>query len=204
MLFRSNHGISIWYHSAILDIFRPFIPPEKQCCIRIYSSNVNPPEAIFSASLRLLKKLVIVFLENQESADYSMFWHIALLQVANSALNDTSDPEWRFYFTICIRGYQKLLGAYRFAEPIARGLLSMALRNGALTSLEAYSLHEEVLEAGRHHEQLKRIQSKWKVDLNLAITDSKAAQADTLADQFEQLAIFNEFTNSEVDKTQED
>jgi hypothetical protein len=128
-----------------------------------------------------------------------MFWHIALLQVANAVLNDPSDPEWQFYFLLCIRGYQKLFPAYRFAEPLSLGLLTMALRNGIMSSSEAKMLREEFHAVGKHHEQLKRLQSRWTVDLNLAITNSKAAQADTMADRFEELAMFNEITTDGLD-----
>lgn len=75
----------------------------------------------------------------------------------------------------------------------------MALRNGIMSSSEAKMLREEFHAVGKHHEQLKRLQSRWTVDLNLAITNSKAAQADTMADRFEELAMFNEITTDGLD-----
>lgn len=46
---------SIFYHIAVLDTVRPFIPPPKQHGFTSYLAHVSSPDAIFAASLKQLK-----------------------------------------------------------------------------------------------------------------------------------------------------
>lgn len=123
-----------------------------------------------------------------------MLWHTALIYVANAVLQDTRDSEWRSYFLLCIYGYENLRQSYRVAEAIGRGLLSMTLRNGDLTPGEARQILRQLQERGLSGIS-GDLRATFMVDLNLAMTDPDKAKVESLAHNFEDMALFQEFTN---------
>lgn len=125
-----------------------------------------------------------------------MLWHTALTYVANAVLLEPEDSEWRFYFLLCVYGYESLRRSYRFAETIGRGLLSMTLRNGDITGCEARRILTQV--TGRAlNGAPSDIRATFMADLDLAMTDPHEATAEKLADKFEDLALFQELVNTE-------
>lgn len=123
---------------------------------------------------------------------------MALLYVANAALEDISDPHWRAYFTLCLNCYADLFGTFRVAGGIVRSLLSMALRKGMMNGGEAQALLQRVSNKGRDYEILTATSSGFVVDLNLAVTDRNAAQLEPLTELFDSLRLFHEFIHAEV------
>jgi len=71
--------------------------------------------AVSTASLNQLKQLAISFRRAYACASYAAFWHIGLLHIANGAVRDTRDPQWRAYFLLCVTCYTDLYGAFRVA-----------------------------------------------------------------------------------------
>jgi hypothetical protein len=118
---------------------------------------------------------------------------MALLHVANAALQDTTDPQSKAYFRLCVNCYGDLFMAFRVAEGIVRSLLSIALRKGAMTGAEAQALLQRVRGNGPRYQNLKTITATFVVDLNLAVTDREGAQVESLADMFDNLRLFDEF-----------
>ena len=49
-----------------------------------------------------------------------------------------------------------------------RGLLSMAMRNGMMSSIEAKQLMQQLLEKGWHHHASEQVSARFMVDLDLA------------------------------------
>ena len=128
---------SIWYHVLVLEIFRPFVATEKQHGFSSWSPFSILPEAIFAASIRQLKDLMLIYTTRQPSATYNLFWHPAGMYVANAVLKDTTDPEWRFYFLLCFRAYQNLYLCFLAVEGIMQGFLAIAVASGSIDSAEA-------------------------------------------------------------------
>ncbi|KAI1143960.1 hypothetical protein F5Y05DRAFT_407359 [Hypoxylon sp. FL0543] len=146
-------------------------------------------------------------------------------------LGNVRDPERWFYFMLCITCYQNmctrcylLAYAYRLALPehtsnnlnvshrdgsfqvveiTMLGLLSMALRNGFLSSLEANTILNDMRRIGQRYDNQFTVRASFMVDLELAMTNPKEAQVQTLADAFHELAIFREFTTGELRKRQQ-
>ena len=120
--------------------------------------------------------------------------------MANAALRDTRDPEWRFYFLLCVHSYQRLLPCFRLAEAVVQGLLAIALSAGALSSAEAQLINSELREKGRRARRRTERQrgAGFVLDLDLALTDWDAAQVDRLRDKFEDIVLFNDFTDGIV------
>ncbi|KAL0931318.1 C6 zinc finger domain containing protein [Colletotrichum truncatum] len=191
----------ICYHLAILDLFRPLIRQHDAGGTRIpsFSSKDASPEAAYSASVNQLKRIVLFYRQTYPESSFSFFWHSALLYLANAMLREASgvtpSPEWRFYFQLCIASYQTLYSSYRLAKGITHSLLSMALERGAIDHQEANLVKKDLEERGRHHEISDRVPESYVVDLDLAVTDPSAAQAERLVQKFHGLLI---------DETEED
>ena len=142
--------------------------------------------------------MTLTFPYNYTCHNYAIFWHMALLYVANAALEDMDDPQWRSYFTLCLNCYADLFGTFRVAGGIVRSLLSIALRKGMMDGSEAQTLLQRVNDKSGDYETLKSISSGFVVDLNLAVTDRNAAQLEPLAELFDNLRLFHEFIDTEV------
>ncbi|KAF6838730.1 C6 transcription factor [Colletotrichum plurivorum] len=182
----------MFFHGTVLYLCRPFIPTEEQHGIRAWSPSAPRIPAIFAASLEQLKDLVEVYM-SYPSVTNSIFWHTALMHVANAAANDTSDPEWRYYFLKCIYAYLGLYRSFAVAGVIAKGLLAMAVRKGALGTTEGYALLQE-FKAIKSRKRLEAATGLFVTDLDLAVTDREAARVDRLIQKFEELTVLEEFT----------
>ncbi|KAK7985506.1 hypothetical protein PG996_005254 [Apiospora saccharicola] len=195
----THHAVilHIWYHVSILQIFRPFMRfPAQALGEATSTADYLSPEAKFTASLHQLKHLTVMFRSSYQCAGFTAFWHVALLYVGNAALEDSRDPQWRQYLDICVGGYADLYGAFRVAGGIAKSLLSLAVYRGLITMVEAQALLSSVHANGTHHISVEHITTTFVVDLNTAVSDRGAALLEQLADNFDGLAIFEEFTSA--------
>ncbi len=134
-------------------------------------------------------------------SSYAIFWHMALLYVANAALEDVNDPQWRAYFNLCLTSYADLFGSFRVAEGIVRSLLSIALRKGMMSGEEVQAALQRVNAKGRRYPVAKPTTSGFVVDLNLAVTDRERAQLEPLNELFDTMRLFNEFIDPEVSES---
>ncbi|KAJ4005180.1 hypothetical protein NW766_011328 [Fusarium irregulare] len=123
-----------------------------------------------------------------------MLWHTALIHVTNAILGDTRDPSWRFYLFFCVQAYGELRRSFRFAETSGRSILSMTLQQGDISAEEARKLMEQ-FEENRLSKPSDDIRATFMADLNLAMTDPEGASVESLSDKFEEIALFQEFTN---------
>lgn len=190
------HLHSMWFHSTILYLFRPFIPSEQQHGFKSWSPSAAQIPAFFAASVEQLKELVEVY-ASYPQATFSIFWHTALMNLANALVTDTTNPEWRPYFLGCIRAYQGLYSSFSVAEVIAVGLLSMVVSKGAMDMTEAIALVHE-LRAKKSQKPTTRATGKFVADLNLAVTDREAARVDRMMDKFEEMSLLDQFTHGLV------
>lgn len=111
---------------------------------------------------------------------------------------DAKDPQWRAYFMLCVNSYADLFGAFRVVEGIVTSLLSMALRLRITDASEARALLARVHAKGKHIDT-QRITASFVVDLNLAVTNRDGARLDSLCSGFDDLALFQEFTEVECE-----
>ncbi|KAK7755965.1 hypothetical protein SLS62_001907 [Diatrype stigma] len=192
----------IWLHCIILDIFRRFKSPSsgREYRMATFSAWDSGPDAAYTASVNQLKSLIVDYRTNHMASTYSILWHSGLIYLANAVLQDTSDPEWRVYFLLCIYGYESLSRPYRISEVIAQGLLSMTLRDTDMTATEARKIKDDLKEQGLDHIKKSmedEIRATFMVDLTLALQDPVEAMAENMAKQFDSLAIFQDFINQD-------
>lgn len=129
-----------------------------------------------------------------------MLWHTALIYLSNAILQNAEnvkDPMWHFYLLFCIHCYETLRQSYRFAESVGRGLLAMVLQAGDISADEARRIMVQFQEKGMG-QAAKDIRATFMVDLSLGMTDPKQASVESLADRFEDVVLFQEFMNQDI------
>ncbi|RMZ87801.1 hypothetical protein DV736_g4960, partial [Chaetothyriales sp. CBS 134916] len=115
------------------------------------------------------------------------------MYVAPAVVKNRKDPEWRPYFFLCLYHYKILGRCFDIVQWIIPGLLAIAVQHGAISSSEANSIKEQFREDQKMHRP-EGSGAGFVLDMDLAVRDWSAAQADTLAAEFEDLSLFNEFT----------
>jgi hypothetical protein len=196
----------MWVHCVILDIFQPFITASKQQGLVEWNDKVRFLEETFTASMKQLKYMILIFKALNPSAGYDIWWHVALMFTANGVIKNHDDSDRRFYFLRCIQCYQDLYKCFEIAKGISQGLLFMGMENKLISVAEATRLNEELCESRqdqqRVQEMLAKLPSKYAfiLDFDLATHDRGAASADTLIERFEDLTLFNEFTVERSDQ----
>ncbi|KAJ4369796.1 hypothetical protein N0V83_005560 [Neocucurbitaria cava] len=201
-------------HLAIMDIFRPFIAPEQQHGFRSYLPQGASPTSIFAASVKQLKSLIFEYTSQHPPTHYNQLFPDSIIYAVNAVLKDKLDPSQRFYFFYYIHLGQKFMsmGGGRAVNGTMQALLALAHDRGAITSAEAvkftekFRVDEECAGGGesRHGEvegaggKEGRGENGWAVDMDLAIADTKAAAVDLLVTRFEEITLFNEFTEGIV------
>jgi hypothetical protein len=153
-------------------------------------SGAETPDAAIADSIMHLKAQIQSFPLKHDAAYYTIWWHYALLYVANVIIYAPSEPSEKYWFLLCTKAYQDLTTCFRMASVILRALLTMATRKGLLTTDEARECLQIARDNSLHHDVPDEIVSLgMKVDQRLSLTDPAAAQADALADDFSLLAL---------------
>ncbi|KAK2039481.1 hypothetical protein LZ31DRAFT_606372 [Colletotrichum somersetense] len=192
--------LHIYFHAFVLDLFRPLVQHGDAMRVRLesFTSQQASPEAVCLASAAQLGQMAVTYLQKFSSASHSFLWSTALLYFANSTLREltqvTENSQKLADLRTCILGYQRLHRPFRLSKGIVRSLLSMALREGLLPSSEARAITRDSNEGSKHHRGSDEVQAPFVVDLDLATMNPAAAHVDSLAAEFEELAILNEFT----------
>ncbi|EFQ25212.1 uncharacterized protein GLRG_00356 [Colletotrichum graminicola M1.001] len=195
--------LHIYYHVAIIDLFRPLLQQNGAPRQRLppFRSAEATPDAVYAASVNQLKRIVLLYRQKYPESSYCFCWHSALLYLANAMLTEAKvsvhGPEWRFYFLLCMACFQTLYTGFQLAKGITLSLLSMALERGVMETSRARDIRRDLELRGRHHEVSDRVPVSWVVDLDLAMTDPSAAQAENLLQRLQQLQIHEPNENDE-------
>lgn len=80
--------VHIYFHTAVLDLFRPFPyqRPETPYRLDNFPADNPTPEGVCHASVNQLKHLILIFRSRYRCAASTMLWQNALLYVANACL----------------------------------------------------------------------------------------------------------------------
>ncbi|CAM1507497.1 Fc.00g071380.m01.CDS01 [Cosmosporella sp. VM-42] len=186
----------LWFHSAILDIFRPCLarPSSRNAHLRTFASPEGTPGILYAASVEQLKRLIVIYRVNYRSSAYTMLWQTGLLYVANAVLQDTESDDWLFYFLVCLYGYERLRPSFPVTEAITEGLLTMSLRDNKITTAMARRIRSEVCSKDLGHSS-EEMTSTFAVDLLLSVSDPTSASVDNLAGGLEDHLLMKDLTN---------
>lgn len=80
--------VHIYFHTAVLDLFRPFPYQHPETPYKLEDSPADDPtpEGVCNASVNQLKHLILIFRTRYPCATSTMLWQNALLYVANACL----------------------------------------------------------------------------------------------------------------------
>ena len=186
---------SLWFHAAILDVFRPCcqVSQQGQHHLRTFSGVAATPDAVCAASVAQLRHIITVYRLNCESSAYSILWHTALIYVTNAILDGDMQENEHLDLLSCIYAYEILARSWRVAAAIAKSLLSLAMQKSKMSSHTArHILHD--LKNDRLDVFFGEIRATFMADLNLALTDPSSATVEYLAQQFEDNVLLKEYT----------
>ncbi|KAH0533397.1 hypothetical protein TsFJ059_001973 [Trichoderma semiorbis] len=186
--------LHIWFHTAVLCLFKPCIQQLGISRLRTLPKSISSPELVYAASISQLKQLVVNYRLHFASSTYTILWHTALVYLANEILSTPKDEDWFFYFLLCVYGYERLRRSWRVTASISRALLSMALRKGDITSIQARRILED-LQSDRFRKRFGEIRATFMADLDMAASDPSSATVEKQAGDFEHNAMLRDYTN---------
>ncbi|KAJ6442320.1 N-terminal fungal transcription regulatory domain-containing protein [Purpureocillium lavendulum] len=188
--------LHLWFHAAVLELFRPCAQGglAARRRLRTFTSTSSTPEAVCNASVEQLKHLILNFRLNYKSSTYTILWHTAMIYVANALLHSSKMDGWFSYFLLCVYGYERLRRSWRVTEAIAKGLLAMTLRSGDISNQTARHILQD-LERKKVSEMPEPVSAQFPIDLDLALSDPISATAESLAGQFEETILLDDYTH---------
>jgi len=187
------------YHIAILDLFRPFLQQTEEPRLLSFTSLDSSPDAIFNASLRQLRRLVVDYFTNRQPRDYSIWLNAATIHVSSTAVRSADDPDWRFYFLLCMGVWTEGVLRYPLMADIAQANLSLAMDVGCVTGLEAQALMEELHVRSRHRRRAE-VATSAIFDFDRAVSAEEGGfRIHELARRFDDLATFDMLTTGDYE-----
>ncbi|KAG5979046.1 hypothetical protein E4U54_006986 [Claviceps lovelessii] len=163
--------------------------------LRTFASNTCSPRAICATSTTQLKRLIVNYRLNYASSNVTILWHTALIYVVNAILEmNPKDEDWYTYLLHCLYGYKSLSQSWRVAKSISRGLLSLTIRKGGMSSEKAHQILRDI-ENSNPHQMPGEIRATFMLDLDRALSEPDTATVEYLANQFEDNVIMEKYTN---------
>ncbi|GJD05294.1 C6 transcription factor [Colletotrichum higginsianum] len=190
----------IYFHAVVTDLFRPFLDsPFRSERLPSFSTDFATPEAVYTASVTQLKRLLLLYRLRHKSASLSMLWKTAVVYVANATIreagtatataaydNNDNEPtanERRFYLDLCLSALEDLYVSFPVFGSVAQGMVGMAIRHEAIPAEKAAGVLRRLDEIARRRAagqgMTDKAEARWIVDFDLAMTNPEAAQGGT-------------------------
>lgn len=100
------------------------------------------------------------------------------------------------YLMLFLYGYVRLSGAWRVAKAVSKGLLSMILRQGDMSSDAARQILGDLDDDGVDRDDFNEtIRATFMLDLQKAPTEPGLSTVEKLAEDFEGNAMMMDYTN---------
>ncbi|KAI1075383.1 hypothetical protein F5B20DRAFT_387400 [Whalleya microplaca] len=105
--------LHVYFHCTVMELSWPFLLEPSSKTVEVQSMKAAPKD-IHAASVNQLKRLALIHRIDINQVCSATLWHIALLYLANAMLCESTrsknvyNPEFRFYFMLCIAGYQNM------------------------------------------------------------------------------------------------
>jgi hypothetical protein len=205
-------AFNILVHVAITNIFHPFImDPNNE---HLDPASLESPKAVLRASINQLQRLILISRLYHPHAHALSVISSAVVHVSNTIIRDAAlqnqiirpdftitdqgstdnNPNWHFYFLMCLAACQDLGACFPVFEPVGKGLLAMALRDGSMSASEANRL-KRTLEGRRAKvEKKEETFGSFVLDFDREATKQGGGQVKDLAAQFEEFSMHSEFT----------
>ncbi|KAH9907619.1 hypothetical protein F4778DRAFT_778057 [Xylariomycetidae sp. FL2044] len=189
--------LHIYFNAIVLNTFHPFVQKTAIFSGRLrgFAASDSHPRTIYAASVAQLKQLTLWY-HLRDGKSMSIWVNPGSLVLVGALLRDEDlvDLSQRLYILLGIRCCANLYVAYPIFLDIARAFLAMSLQRKAVSSAEASALVSHVRQNGAHHTVLGEVVSKCFPDADLASREPDKASAHDIAELFENLNIFEQFT----------
>jgi hypothetical protein len=182
-------------------MFYPFIQEASDTASRLrsFAATDSNPKNLYATSVNQLKQLTLWYYL-RDGKSMSIWVNPGFLVLVGALLRNegSTDQSQRLYVLLCIRCCANLCVAYPIYLDLAQAFLAMALQRNAISSAEAATLLDHVRQSGAHHVSLNEVfVSKAQPDADLAIKAPERAGAHDIAQMFEDLSMFEQFTTDE-------
>ncbi|PVH95427.1 hypothetical protein DM02DRAFT_617915 [Periconia macrospinosa] len=176
--------LHIWFHTIVLDLFRPFANSKPQPKLTTLAGNSATPTKVIEASIEQLKRLIYSYRASSKSANYSIIWQRGMLYLVNYVLYNSTYNEAPFYFLLCMRGYQNLAQIAPFIRGLVQGIATVAVQLGTMLPEGALKLFEDIESEGwRSHKYM----STYPVNLFSSTVDPETATLEHLIHEFNKI-----------------
>ncbi|KIW04772.1 uncharacterized protein PV09_03962 [Verruconis gallopava] len=180
--------LHIFFHIVIISVFRPYINQPQMQRLHTFSSNDSSPRAVFWASVEQLKFLILIARLKHPHSINPVLTSAGHAHICSVVLANRSEPDWKFYFLLCVAYYREMYTRHHVFELLIQGVLALAMVNEAITVSEARKIMEGIKIKGRHHQTKEQPSAFFKIDFDQASQNSDDRKVDTLARKFEELA----------------
>ncbi|KAG9254474.1 uncharacterized protein F5Z01DRAFT_107648 [Emericellopsis atlantica] len=202
----THQGITlhIMFHSAVLFGLRPLVSEANHASLMPDSETLCTAQEISRASANQLRRLVTIYQSQFFRNTLSILWHTGCLYLANAAMPSlTGQPAQVSDLYLALAGYRSLYPQYPVALTIYKGLLAIAVARRLVTQQEALATMEIIQnrQSGATSPPPPPDPSTtcFIVDLDLALTDQANARIDRVAQKFDDMVMFDEFTVNRAD-----
>ncbi|KAM0342552.1 hypothetical protein ACHAPU_009404 [Fusarium lateritium] len=117
---------SIWYHTAIINIWRPFLEAESN----EFARRDSVDNAAYDASVKQLKRLLYSYRTRFESTHQTMFITPGLITLINEVFRKPNASDAQFWFILASRGCLSIAAWCKGVRGIIEGLMTVGRRNG--------------------------------------------------------------------------
>ncbi|KAG5971062.1 hypothetical protein E4U55_001323 [Claviceps digitariae] len=169
--------------------------------LQSFSSNDGCPAAIIAASLNHMGHLMFQYQQKIVSATWSTYINQPLVQLADAMLNQRfrNAAGRRLFFLLCIRAWICMYKSFAISWDIVKGFAARALKERLVSSDEARRLLKALRRQRKEHRVPEQPISSIIIDFNMAEENPKMATIKVIAEQFEDLALHEEFTTGSFD-----
>ncbi|KAH8197843.1 hypothetical protein TruAng_007990 [Truncatella angustata] len=184
--------VHIWYHTAIMDVWRPFIQIEPQKKMQHFNSEDSWPRAAYRESVRQLKRLMYVYRHKFETTNPTMLVSPGYLYLVNEIFRDSDAPEAQFYFVLCMCGCLSMAHWCRCLCGITKAFFGLGWQTGLLKR-PSWNIGrlKSMREAAAAIDVGLSFNSVYPIDLERALEDTTAGCMEALASEFQKLACDN-------------
>lgn len=156
---------------------------------------------ITTASIHQLRRCITIYEHHFARRWPTVFWHTGCLFLANYAIRSNEPKEARSRdLRLALNGYRSLYPRYPVTLLIVKGLLTMAAAAQLTTTQDAYEYIRELRARGPNTASLDPpTEACFMVDLDTALVDQTSAHIDHLAQRFDDMVMFDEFTHGRLD-----
>lgn len=194
----ANEKSSVLFHLMVVLLFQPLLQKFKSYKLSTFSATDSTVESVYDASHEQLKRLIIFARFYYSGTPLSSTYTAGLIQLCTVLLNNSEIQDREFYLRNCILLYEDLYRSYPSFKDVITGYLALAMKVRALPMSEIVIFKSRLDEIGKHH-NLSSVEAQFFINLEEAGNNPDRAKAHKLAEQFEELAIFEDIIDANIE-----